>query len=327
MSEPKVSVVIPTYNRAGTLRAALDSVCAQTFTDFEVIVADDGSTDETCNLMSAYNGKARYVRFEHRGKCAVLNSAMRLVRGEWVAVLDSDDEWLPRKLELQLEAVAAHPDCQFCFTDVLLRGYEPGSESAFHQSRKPFTAPCERIRDPVRYVLSPPHDIFVQASLIRRALLESVGGFNEALIAEDTDIIFRAALQTEFVVVNQPLVVVDRTPMTRPGSIMEQIKGSRKTDLQYRQKMYEGWLMLEEKLNASTLIRVRHRLAEVHEAWCSWHLGNCHLPEALSSLQEANRIRFRLRRWAKSLGLRLSPGLVAKIIMRRRTGLQIRTQA
>src|SRR5581483_10473204 len=108
---PKVSVIIPTYNRAYTLEASINSVLAQTFTDFELIVVDDGSTDDTPQLMRRIiesgtpgSDRIRYVVQEQQGQSGAFNNGVRIASGEWIAFLDSDDIWLPTKLELQLRA-------------------------------------------------------------------------------------------------------------------------------------------------------------------------------------------------------------------------------
>lgn len=108
MKSPKVSVVIPSYNRAGTLSRSVTSVLAQTEGDFELIVVDDGSTDNTPSLISSLRDPR--IRWEHhirnRGPAAARNTGVSAAKGKWIAFLDSDDEWLPEKLELQLAHIS-----------------------------------------------------------------------------------------------------------------------------------------------------------------------------------------------------------------------------
>src|SRR6516162_2060116 len=120
----RVSVVITTYNRAHLLGRAIDSVLAQTYSDFELIIADDGSTDETAALVQRYlqpahpfHSRIRYFYQENEGKSVALNNALLRTRGEWIAFLDSDDTWLAEKLEWQFRALAKFPECGACFTD------------------------------------------------------------------------------------------------------------------------------------------------------------------------------------------------------------------
>jgi len=99
---PKVSVLIPTYNAGEFICQAIDSVLAQTYTDFEIIVVDDGSTDDTRERLAAYGSTIRYVHQENRERSAARNHGIRLAGGEFIAFLDADDRWLPQKLAKQL---------------------------------------------------------------------------------------------------------------------------------------------------------------------------------------------------------------------------------
>ncbi len=109
---PKVSVIIPTYNRAAYLLEALESVFAQTFEDYEIIVIDDGSTDDTRRVVQPLvdSGKIRYVYQENQGESAARNHGIRLAEGEYLAFLDSDDLMRPTKLEKQVAYLDAHPE-------------------------------------------------------------------------------------------------------------------------------------------------------------------------------------------------------------------------
>ena len=100
----KISVVIPTYNRQAYLKAAVESVLAQTYGDFEVIVVDDGSTDGTARVASSFGPKVRYILQENRQVGAARNNGIRNSGGEYIALLDSDDLWSPEHLEACLEA-------------------------------------------------------------------------------------------------------------------------------------------------------------------------------------------------------------------------------
>jgi glycosyltransferase involved in cell wall biosynthesis len=98
----RVSVIVPTHNRAGLLEQAIDSVLAQTFASFELIVVDDGSTDHTSALLSGYAGRIRIKRQINQGVSAARNLGMAAAAGEFIALLDSDDYWLPAKLARQV---------------------------------------------------------------------------------------------------------------------------------------------------------------------------------------------------------------------------------
>lgn len=115
-----VSVVIPTYNRARYLAEAIESLLGQTYTDFEVIVVDDGSTDETPDVAARYSSEVRYVRQSNSERGAARNHGLRLARGEYVAFLDSDDFWKPDKLERDLDFLRDRPDVGLVYADVVL---------------------------------------------------------------------------------------------------------------------------------------------------------------------------------------------------------------
>jgi glycosyltransferase involved in cell wall biosynthesis len=117
---PKVSVIIPTYNRARYIRAAIESLLAQTFKDYEIIVVDDGSTDDTETVLKTGNYRLIYMRQPHSGLPAVArNTALRRARGEYVAFLDSDDEFLPDKLSTQVARLDAEPSLALVYSDAL----------------------------------------------------------------------------------------------------------------------------------------------------------------------------------------------------------------
>src|SRR5277367_6259308 len=123
---PKVSVVIPTYNRADKVRKSVESVLAQSFTDLEVIVVDDGSSDETeQTLKQAFGDRIRYYFQTNQGASVARNRGIEEARGEWIAFLDSDDLWEKEKIEWQLKAMERFgPQCGGCYTDVRFFNHE-----------------------------------------------------------------------------------------------------------------------------------------------------------------------------------------------------------
>src|SRR5437870_2550752 len=112
---PTVSVIIPTFNRSSHIINAIESVSQQTYTDYELVVVDDGSTDDTRERLRPYCGRIRYVYQQNRGASAAQNKGVALATGKWVSILGDDDEWLPTKLECQFEALArCHEECAAC---------------------------------------------------------------------------------------------------------------------------------------------------------------------------------------------------------------------
>lgn len=200
------SVVIPTFNRAKLLESALESVFAQEFGDFEVIVVDDGSTDETPELMHAIGEKVRYVRQENRGPGAARNSGIRVASGRYIAFLDSDDAWFPWTLATFARIIGDCDDPPF----VSGRGipWESRSNSLAPPRDPNYTcypdmlSACDSEVPPVGGTPS------IVAST---TLLRSIGGFCELPInGEDTDLWLRLAGAGKFVRIQTPPVFVQR---------------------------------------------------------------------------------------------------------------------
>jgi glycosyltransferase involved in cell wall biosynthesis len=116
-SAPLVSVIIPTHNSARFIAEAVKGILAQTYRQREVIVVDDGSTDDTRSVLRAFGDQVRYVYQHNQGPAAARNAGIRMARGELVSFLDADDAWLPNKLELQAAFMTAHPDVGLLFAD------------------------------------------------------------------------------------------------------------------------------------------------------------------------------------------------------------------
>ncbi|MBT6957817.1 MAG: glycosyltransferase family 2 protein, partial [Opitutae bacterium] len=114
---PKVSVIIPTFNRLGYLPRSLGSVLAQSYDDYELIVVDDGSTDQTVDAIQQDYPSVNLIEQENKGVSAARNAGIRAASGEWIALLDSDDEWLPGKLNSQMNALESHPEYRLCHTE------------------------------------------------------------------------------------------------------------------------------------------------------------------------------------------------------------------
>ena len=115
---PRVSVIIPTYNCARFIERTINSVLSQTYRDYEVIVVDDGSMDETQTLMQQYNKPVRYVYQKNQGASSARNAAVSHATGEFIAYLDADDVWNPDKLARQVEYLDSHPMCGLVHTEV-----------------------------------------------------------------------------------------------------------------------------------------------------------------------------------------------------------------
>jgi len=127
MGRLPVSAVIPTWNRARLLGRAIASALAALGAGDEVVVADDGSTDTTTEIVASFGPRVRHLRLPHAGAGAARNAGLAAARGPLVAFLDSDDEWFPDKIELQREFMSRRPDVLYCFSDFGVR-LEDGTE-------------------------------------------------------------------------------------------------------------------------------------------------------------------------------------------------------
>ena len=204
MEQPLVSIVLPTYNRSALIRRSIQSVLCQTESRFELIVVDDASSDDTRTVVEAIDDpRVCYVRQEtNRGPGAARNEGIRRARGSLVAFQDSDDEWLPEKLEKQVATLeAAGPGVGVVVCD-MLRIHASG-ESSYH-----------RTPDVVRGRLLSPRTgyyqtfaVGIQSALIRRELCGEIGGFDpEMRWFEDSELFLRLAQITEFRRLPEPLV-------------------------------------------------------------------------------------------------------------------------
>jgi hypothetical protein len=210
MSEPKVSVVIPTYNRAMCIGDAVESVLAQTYRDFEVVVVDDGSTDDTAAALAKFGDKIRVIRQKNGGVSRARNAGIEAARGEWVALLDSDDVWLPEKLAIQMQGVAAHPGVVAQMVDSMITGYSEKPISLFELRgyRDRFLKQPLRMR-PLFDVLDVQY--FTSTWLLHRPTLLRTGLFKPTLtLWEDFDVLVRMAACGPFAVDVSPGTMMRR---------------------------------------------------------------------------------------------------------------------
>jgi glycosyltransferase involved in cell wall biosynthesis len=198
---PNVSVIIPTYNMARFVGDAVGSVLAQTFEDFEVIVVDDGSTDNTREIVAGFvDPRVRYVYQDNQERSAARNAGIRLARGEYIAFLDADDVWLPEKLALQVYLLETRPEVGLVYTGayVMENGRIFTEQKGKHRGR---------VVRPLLVV-----DNIVTGSgctpMVRRECFDQVGFFDEVssvIPCEDWDMWLRIATKYEFDYVPQPL--------------------------------------------------------------------------------------------------------------------------
>lgn len=314
-SSAGVSVIIPTFNRATHLPRAIDSALGQTLAPDEVLVVDDGSTDDTRSVLEGYGDRIHCLWQENRGAAAARNRGLALARGRWVAFLDSDDAWLPRKLEVQLRALR-EAGARFGFTAALVGSAgdpaPPPDEGAAR------TEPGWELCDPaLALVLDERRPTYLPTLVAERALVEEAGRFDETLrVAEDTKLAVALAMRAAALYVREPLVRIDRS-LARGGLITDDLEAKK---LQAR----GGLQVLEMALEASdgdpALRRVVRRLLARNLATlagldCLEGRRAEARGHALDALRQGGDARTRL----KSLAAVVAPGLLAGALSRRRS--------
>ncbi len=196
-SQPDISVIIPAFNRAHTLPKALDSVLSQTLKPREIIVVDDGSTDETNAVLANYPGLC-IISQDNRGVSAARNMGIKKAGGEWLAFLDSDDEWLKEKLEKQWDTICID-DKLICHTEeIWIRNGQRVNPMKKH---KKFGGMIYERCLPL-CVISP------SSVMIHRSVFKDVGVFDESLeVCEDYDLWLRICAKYSVLFIDEPLIV------------------------------------------------------------------------------------------------------------------------
>ncbi len=221
---PLVSVVLPTYNRARLLGQAVESVVGQTYRNLELIVVDDGSTDDTPSyLASLTDSRLTILRRSHTGNtAAVRNAGIEAARGEWIAFLDSDDCWLATKLETQLRRLLAAPDHRWSYTGFSLVD-ETGQPLPPAPARGSAGAVAARSSSSVQkrllaYAVAAP----LPSLVVERKLLDEAGGLDVELYHDDFDLVLRLAAAASGLSVPEPLLLI-RKDRARPWTVRDSL--------------------------------------------------------------------------------------------------------
>ncbi len=192
LDEPAASVIVPAYRASHEIAAALRSVFNQRWTDFEVVVVNDGSPD-TAHLhrvLAPFRHRIRYLEQPNRGPAAARNAGIRASTGRFIAFLDSDDLWTPEFLQRQIAFLHRHPDCDLVYCDALLSGESPVAGRRFME-----VAPSDG-EVSLLSLLAPRCTIQLSTVLMRRESLLAAGAFDERLRhGEDLELVLRCALR------------------------------------------------------------------------------------------------------------------------------------
>lgn len=196
-----VSVIIPTYNRANFLPEAIDSVLAQTFKKIELIIIDDGSTDNTDEIIKKYEGCLTYVKQKNLGVSAARNHGISIANGNFIGLLDSDDIWLPEKLTKQIALFQKYPDT----------GMAGGGCKYVNQKNQEVGRPLI----PAENITNCELEIYtampgsISNCLIKKSVLDKIGYFNEEYaVSEDRDLYMRISRNYPVRAVQEATVVI-----------------------------------------------------------------------------------------------------------------------
>lgn len=249
-----VSVIIPTYNRVKFLKEAISSILNQDYPNFELIVVDDGSIDESASIMDDYDDRIKYIRISHQGVSIARNVGISQAQGELIAFLDSDDIWRPKKLSIQVEFFKHHPDALVCQTEeIWIRKGVRVNPKKYH--KKPSGMIFEQCLK--RCMVS------ISAAMMHKALFEAVGLFDELFpVCEDYDLWLRVAA-------TYPIYLLEEALVVKRGGHIDQLSKMPRLD---------KWRIaaIEKLLNTNTLsLRQRHLAIEELTLKCNIYGKGC----------------------------------------------------
>lgn len=268
---PIVSVVIPAYNAAWCVHKAIDSALAQGVDGVELIVVDDGSTDDTATVLAAYGDRLRVVAQHNGGLSSARNAGIAAARAPLVAFLDADDWWLPGKVARQLELMRQRPDVGFSSTAARV-------ESPDGRLLNLWAAPRWQGSFLV-HLFGANGDVAGSGSavMVRRELFDRVGGFDPGLRSlEDIDMWMRLAAVTDFACLDEPLVVI----LKRPDSMSRNLEVMRDAAVRV---MHKNRRLLPPALQGGYW---RACMAAVHADYAKWRHRTGHRAAALRELAQ-----------------------------------------
>jgi glycosyltransferase involved in cell wall biosynthesis len=317
-----VSVIVPTYNRCAFLEGTLGSIFAQTVPVHEVVLIDDGSTDDTAayvnDIPRSHPDWARRLRCRRQanlGKSVALNGGLALATGDWIAFNDSDDRWLPNKLELQFEALRQYREADACFTNVRFVNNPRLSKTVFEEARLHCSTTFGIVQKP--YMFASDLGIYMQTVLVRTAVMRRVGEFDTGIrMSMDTDFVFRLGLVTPMCFVNLPMVEVDRTPDRQVGLMTEHPLGS-VDRLQVHEYLQTKWLALVGDSDRRLRADLRNMRTRTQSELANRHLLRGEHRAARAVLYKAATQNPRCRFVAKFLWSVFAPRSLGMVIQRR----------
>ncbi len=247
--KPLVTVIIPTYNRDWILKEAIDSVLSQDFENFELIVVDDGSTDNTQDILDGYTRDIIVLRQDNCGVSAARNAGIASASGHFIAFLDSDDLWLPGKLSMQIDFFNSNPDALICQTEELW--IRNGKRVNPKKRHKKYSGLIFKHSLPL-CIVSP------SAVMLKKSLLDKTGVFDESFPAcEDYDLWLRISCKYPVYLIDTPLII-------KRGGHDDQLSKTPKLDkyrIQALKKIIEsGLLSKDQHIDAVKMIEEKCKI-------------------------------------------------------------------
>ena len=320
MNAPSVSVLISTYNRASFLPGTLASVFGQTLAPYEVILVDDGSTDDTRavveSLISRHPDWAKrlvYVHQTNKGKSSALNTALPLAAGDWIAFNDSDDTWRSDKLERQFEALRRFPECLACFTETTLNEFNDRHPDLTQHARDSYG----KIENPSDLYPVEWPGTYMQTVVVRADLMRRFGEIDvEYRLGQDVDFLFRLGLLTPFCFSNLPLVEINRDP-DRPVALMTSFPPTSWTAMLEAESRLRKWLPLLDDSRETLRSIVRHQLALARSALANRYILAGNVESARRALNDGLRDCGEARLYVKWALAHTMPGVLRKLAANR----------
>ena len=321
-----ITVIIPTYNRADVLFETLRSVFDQSVVVEELLLVDDGSTDGTINEVERFRASypawslgLKYIYQNNQGKSAAINNAMKQVRTTWIAFNDSDDFWLPGKLEKQFETLEQYLNCGVCFCNAKHSHSDPvwGKNLEFDDEDLGTGEYQGVLADPIE-VAAKTRFIRMQTMVVRRSLLEQMGDFDVRLrVAQDLDLVFRLSVLTDFCFINDTFVLMERDPNIQGRLTSVNPMGSLKRLLAH-EIMYSKWIAILGENRPETRRYLEKVLLNKQSHLCNLLLECGRIGEAKSLLFKAFRQSKDIKIAVKYLLCLFLPGVITKRIRSKR---------
>jgi|HubBroStandDraft_3_1064219.scaffolds.fasta_scaffold66255_1 glycosyltransferase involved in cell wall biosynthesis len=305
---PTISIILPTYNRLEFLPSAIESVFAQSLTDWELIVADDGSEADTRTYLRGLEDppRVRVLYLSHTGRPAgVRNVALRQAHGEYVAFLDSDDIWPPTKLEAQIASLRRHPTRKWSYTRFGLVDAAGNPTGSTHPRGGP--APAGWI---LEKLLKGETVVALSSVVVVRQLLEQLGPFDEQLLmCEDDELYFRLAAESEIDAIDETLTLKRRH---------RQHFGDDVTAWRDRRRVFEK--MLSSGGNGRFGSLLRRLRGEMAAGLASSQVSSGKRLTAVGTLVSSARYSWPYWEWWRSAARTLAPSAVRSFVRRHRRG-------